>query len=857
MTRRFVYRGRNTNEISFPLGGLGTGCVGLSGNGRLIDWEIAGRPDKGSQNFSHFAIRAEQNGEVLDARVLHGHLHPPYTGTLGAGYRGFGWGPDRETMAGAPHFRDVEFLGEFPIAELRFKGCSFPGQVKTIAFNPFIPMNDEDSGIPAAFFEIQVTNPTSKPIDYTVVGVLHNPLKSRNRHSFHRKNGLKMLHLASDGYGEKEFGAGDLTLATDAANVSAQRYWFRGAWFDNLEVYWRELTSPGRLNDRSYDGRYLENCTGMLAAHLTVEPKATGTVRYLIAWNYPWFEPYWERDRAAWQEEAEAKGLDFTWKQYYATIWKDSKDSARYALKNWDRLYADTRLFKDTLLASDLPEEALEAVSANLSIIKSPTILRLQDGTLYGFEGCHCNAGCCVGSCTHVWNYAQAIPYLFPALERSMREANYRYNQNPDGGMHFRIMLPLGVKLSRQRPCADGQFGDVMKTYREWKISGDTEWLRALWPAIKKSIEYAWHPNNQDQWDPAQTGVLHGRQHHTLDMELFGPNSWLTGYYLGALKAAAEMAEALDEPGTAGEYRELFARGKEWADTHLFNGEYYHQIIDLKDRSIAERFEALNYWNDEHRELKYQIAEGSEIDQVIAQWHANLYGLGEIFDPKQVKTALRSLYKYNFRPQMREYFNACRIYCVNDEGGLVISHWPEGTYRPMTPLPYAGETQNGYEWAACIQMIQAGLIKQGLRCVRAIRARYDGEKRNPWNEFECGNNYARSMATYSLLNAFSGFVYDMTRGMIGFQPLEPKRSSFRCFWSLSKAWGEVRITKTKITLRVLQGTLELKEYQSHAPVRKATLGKQAVELAQAGSVVRFRKPVTLGAGEELVLRGEQ
>ena len=81
-----------------------------------------------------------------------------------------------------------------------------------------------------------------------------------------------------------------------------------------------------------------------------------------------------------------------------------------------------------------------------------------------------------------------------------------------------------------------------MKVYREWKICGDTEWLRACGPNVS-AIAFAWHPDNEDRWDPDKTGVLWGRQHHTLDMELFGPNAWLTGFYLGALKAAAEMAE--------------------------------------------------------------------------------------------------------------------------------------------------------------------------------------------------------------------------------------------------------------------------------------------------------------------------
>ncbi len=318
-------------------------------------------------------------------------------------------------------------------------------------------------------------------------------------------------------------------------------------------------------------------------------------------------------------------------------------------------------------------------------------------------------AGCCEGCCTHVWNYAQALPFLFPALERSMREADYHYNLREDGGMPFRLQLPIGAGFWDFRPCADGQFGGVLKTYRDWKICGDTDWLRRLWPAVKSSLEFAWSPHNIDRWDPEKTGVLWGRQHHTLDMELFGPNSWLTGMYLGALKAAAEMADALGEPGAAEQYRAIFAKGKAWVDAHLFNGEYYIQRIDLRDRTVIEAFaddaviqggSALNaYWTAEHGEIKYQIGEGSSIDQVLGQWHASLYGLGEILDPAQVAQANAAIYKYNFIPRMGDVYNPCRIYCLNDEGGLVICAWPEGTHQPVIPAPYSQETMNGFEYA--------------------------------------------------------------------------------------------------------------------------------------------------------------
>ena len=188
-------------------------------------------------------------------------------------------------------------------------------------------------------------------------------------------------------------------------------------------------------------------------------------------------------------------------------------------------MYEETKLFHDCLFSSDLEEELLDAVSANLSVLKSPVCLRLKDGTFYGFEGCRETVGSCEGSCTHVWNYAYVVPYLFPVLERSMLEADFTYNMREDGRMSFRLMLPPGSIPNDIGACVDGQMGNIIKVCRDWKLSGDTAWLAGLWNKVKKAISFAWAQSNEDKWDPGQTGVITGRQHHTLDTELFGPSS--------------------------------------------------------------------------------------------------------------------------------------------------------------------------------------------------------------------------------------------------------------------------------------------------------------------------------------------
>lgn len=859
MKKGTVYTGRNLSQISFPLGGIGSGCVGLGGNGRLLDWEIFGRPAKGSTNGqTHFAIKAERAGEVLDARVLHGDEPPPYLGAGRSMYSGSGFGVSRDSLAGLPHFREVEFRGEFPVAEIAFREPRFPGRVRLQAFNPFIPLNDADSSLPAAFFAITVTNTSHDTLDYTVAFTTRNPAARGALNTASRAGGLRAITLQETVLNAADPAKGDLTIATDAAQASHQEYWFRGSWFDNLGVYWQDFTKPGALRNRRYqpeEGRGHDHAT--LAARVTVAPGETATVRFVLAWHYPNMTNYWNPEQCDGGECRPA-----VWQHYYATLFDGSAATAQYALKHWDRLQEETLRFKEALFASTLPPEVLDAVSANISLLKSPTVLRLTDGSFYGFEGCGCEAGCCEGSCQHVWNYAYALPFLFPKLERSMRELDYRYNMRGDGGMAFRLQLPIGRQRSGFRPCADGQLGGVVKTYREWKISGDTAWLKSLWPSVKQSLEFAWAPTNADRWDPDRTGVLWGRQHHTLDMELFGPNAWLTGFYLAALKAAAEMARACGEPETAEQYLDLLARGQEWVEDNLFNGEYYQQQVNLDDRSVLEPYQAADpgvfgaYWDAEHKELKYQIGAGCGIDQVLAQWHASLCGLGDIFRPGRVRKALRAIYRHNFKPSLREHFNPCRIFGLNDEAGTVMVEWPAGRRKPVVPVPYSEETMHGFEYQAACHLIMEGGVKQGLAMVRGVRDRYDGERRNPWNEIECGHNYARSMASYALLNAFSGFQFDMTQAKLSFNPLDLDQG-FRCFWCLEGAWGVFEANRQKAKLKVLYGELRLERLG--LPFLKGKTVKAKLGQAKAACEVRagdvcFAEAVVIGAGEKLTVK---
>ena len=449
---------------------------------------------------------------------------------------------------------------------------------------------------------------------------------------------------------------------------------------------------------------------------------------------------------------------------------------ADYVLGDFDRLRERTHAFRDAFFDTALPGYVLDAVSSNVATIRSPTCMWLADGSVLAYEGCRPDAGSCPGTCTHVWNYAQTMAYLFPSLEREMRRIDYEESTDASGRMTYRTPLPFESEFDRYgrdlRPAADGQMGSILRLYREWKFSGDDEFLRRLWPAARSTLEFA---INYEEWDPNSDGVMTGRQHTTYDNEFVGPNPLVQSWYLVALKAADEMAAAVGEKDVARVYRKRFEQGREWTAASLWNGEYYEQDIDADA-------------------TRYQHGKGCLSDQLVGQWCATMLNLDPILPPSQVRSALDAIYEYNFRESVVGHEHCQRTYALGEESGLVVCSWPRSD-RPERPLVYSDEVWSGIEYQVASHLIYEGRIEEGLRLVKAVRDRYDGVKRNPWCEIECGNHYARALSSWGIYTALCGYRVDLTDhadetyNEHGFHVDPATDGEFQCFWITGEEWG--------------------------------------------------------------------
>jgi non-lysosomal glucosylceramidase len=846
--RRFTKE--SLREIAFPLGGIGTGTVSLGGCGNFRDWEIFNRPNKGGiLPFTFVSMHLSGGGVAKPLiRVLERQPHPPFIG-----YSGF----PRETGLGLPRFREAVFTGSYPFAKIEFVDAKLPVEVSLEAFNPMIPLDTADSSLPVALLTYKIRNRAASAVNAALAFSILNPvgydgktpLESRegvffglNRNEFRSEGGVSGLFFSSAKYQADSPHYGSMSVVTEAGDTSYRLAWEHGEWFDEFQIWWDDFLARGRFpNNTQTQSEDKVTDYASLASHISLKPGETKHVTFVLAWHFPNTENYWTREEQPGPQAENvilpkvgdpAKGQK-PLRNDYGTRWHSAWEPGVYALREMPSLRMRSLKYRDALYASTLPASVIDAVSSQASILRTNTVMVMENKLTLAFEGCNDHGGCCPMNCTHVYNYEQALAHLYPELERSMRETDFLVNMRPDGGMSFRTPVPLHQGGNKNEPAADGQMGCVMKVYREWSRGAGDEWLRKLWPNVKRAVEYAWV-----KWDADHDGVMEGEQHNTYDIEFYGPNSMMGTLYLGALTAAARMAEHLGDRDAAQSYGKLYEQGRIRLDKELWNGEYYIQRVD------------------ERKAPRYQYGEGCLSDQLLGQWFAEVVDLGKLLPHEHVQSALAAIFRYNFRTDFEGFANAQRIYALNDEKGLLLCSWPKGK-RPALPFVYSDEVWTGIEYQVASHLIYEGMVKEGVAVVEGVRARYDGVRRNPWNEIECGHHYARAMSSWSVLTAISGFAYSAPQKEIRFRP-QVSAANFRCMYSAGTAWGsyahEAARQKLDAEITVEGGAMEL------ATVRLPLSGVRAkvtapvpatVEVAGGEATVRFRSPVKLAAGESL------
>jgi uncharacterized protein (DUF608 family) len=813
-----ILRGSTSRAAAFPLGGIGTGNVSIGARGELRDWELANRPDKGATlPFSFFAIRTSTGDEVL-ARVLESRLPGPHDGDQGH---------DAGRVAGLPRLADTRMTGEYPLLRVDFEDAELPVEVSLEAFTPFVPLDADASGLPAAILRYTVANPGDSPVAVTIAGSLANPVGVTGYNVFHfpeyaggprndwiEDGALRGIRFGTDlAEDDPRFGSAAL-LTTDGA-VTAKPQWLSGFWQDGAQVFWDEFRDTGRLtpeerfsiDEPPYPDWFTKLRIGSLAISHELAPGGRRDFEFLLSWHFP------NRPRA-WQGNI---NLDNTHageivRNHYATLHEDAVAVARHLAAELPGLEAATRAFHDALFGGTLPAELVDAASANLAALRSTTCFRLEGGVFAAWEGSFDHSGSCEGTCTHVWNYAQSAAWLFPELERSARRTEFLHEVREDGRMNFRANSVFGNAPWEFHAAVDGQLGAIIRLYREWRFSGDDAFLRECWPGARRALEYAF-----EHWDSDGDDVLDSEQHNTYDIEFHGENSLANSMFFAALLAAARIVDHLGDDETATRYREAAERGAVAMDAMLYNGEYYIQrLADVDAR-------------------RYQYGTGCLSDQVFGQTLAHLTGLGHILPVEHVRSAVHAVFRHNFRTDLTRHESVQRTYALNGESGLVLCSWPNGG-RPRIPFVYSDEVWTGVEYQVAAHLLYEGFAEEGLTIVRAVRARHDGLARNPWNEVECGNHYARSLASWAPLVAYTGAQWDAEDRSLSFSPAVP--GDLGSIFSTGGGWGRVALDSAGVTLTVEGGSVAFDSLAVHGRPLRGPASHAGATIA-TGQSIRF------------------
>jgi non-lysosomal glucosylceramidase len=790
-----VYHGSELDKIGMPVGGICAGQLYLGGDGRLWHWDIfnvgwgAGPPElhyrvpmtPSSPLEQGFAVRIKSGGKI----------------------------EERKLQGGA--WDKISFRGEYPIGRVEYADAASPLSVTLEAYSPFIPLNVDDSSLPATILEFTLKNSGAEKIEVDLCGWLENGvgLESAKKHAGQRRNQISrqknLLRLECDAVeavpGDKPFSRepdfGTLTLALlDPGKAN----------FANPSVSLENVFDVGAGTD-STSAPLTEKLIGALGRKIELKPGASAEVTFVLAWRFPNLT----------LDKLGPVGC------YYATRFDSAWAVADYVAKNHLRLAGQTRLWRDTWYDSTLPYWFLDRTFLNTSILASSTYHHFANGRFYGWEGVRC----CPGTCCHVYHYAQAIARLFPELERGTRErVDFGIALQPDGAIFFRAEF-------NDFPAVDGQAGTILRALREHQMSADSEFLKRNWPAIKRATGWLIAKDANDD------GLIESNQHNTLDSDWFGPVAWLSGLYLAALSAAAEMADEVGDAEFAARCRAILETGRRNLVAQLFDGEYFIARVDPK------HLDAIN------------SGTGCEIDQVLGQSWAFQVGLPRVLPQKETVSALKSLWRYNFSPDVGPYraiYKSGRWYAMAGESGLLMCSFPRRDWDyaqargkgPEGVAGYFNECMNGFEHQAAGHMIWEGMVMEGLAVERAVHERYSASRRNPWNEVECGDHYARSMASYGVFLAACGFEYHGPRQHIGFAPkLSP--DNFKCAFTSAEGWGalsqSVQGGKQKAEIAVRWGRLKLKT------IALENAGGNSVSVLHAGKSL----PATLARDDKRAL----
>ncbi len=773
---------KSKNELQYigmPVGGINTGMMYLGGDGRLWLWDIFNANQLGVNNKTIEWHSQLHVGKTVRPQDGSAYVQPEKD--IRPVEQGFAFqihynGKTFIKKMQADDWDDIVFEATYPMAKLRYIDKLLPLEITADIYSPFIPLDDKNSGLPATIYSFHCKNKSDKPIQVDIIGWLENKVCIHSA----TKNDIRVNAIVK----EDLFActASSIKQNTNEKQTHLADYGTMGIMSLNQKSVYHSNTNLNELadafkngNEETTESTIDKTLISSVSSSMQLKPGSASTLDFALAWHFP---------NLKLNAKIQGEG------RYYNNWFKSSTDVLKYIRQHFNKLSTESKLWRDTFYDSTLPWWFLERTFLNISTMATTTAHRFESGRFYAWEG----VGCCEGTCTHVWQYAQAVGRIFPNIEKDTRErVDLGLSLQPDGMMWYRGEVVKG-------PAIDGQAGTILRIYREHQMSADDTFLKNNWDKIKRATQWVL---NQDR---NQDGMEDTPIENTLDAVWDGEISWLVGLCIAAVKAAQMMATEMNDTAFASLCKEYVEKGMKNMDEQLFNGEYFiHKPDATKGR------QKLGSYNTCH------------IDQVYGQSWAFQVGLGRVINKEKTLSALNALWKYNFTPDVGPYIKdhtGGRPYALAGDGGLIMNTNPKNETKPYGEnvtwqLGYFHECMSGFEHQVAAHMMAEGMTKEAMVITRMIHDRYHAAKRNPFNEIECSDHYARAMASYGTFITACGFEYHGPKGYMKFAPkIQPE--NFKAPFTSASGWGtfsqQQHANGLKASIKLNHGALKLKSF---------------------------------------------
>ncbi|WP_240312771.1 GH116 family glycosyl-hydrolase [Flavihumibacter solisilvae] len=829
---------KSLNELKFigmPAGGLHAGTVYLGGDGRLWLWGIYNDSREGvdpktvlwNDGTREVSVRNRDGANYVEPTLAANRR------VLEQGFAisfDFNWKKITRELK-EEDWDEIKFEASYPQATIRYISKGLPVEVVVKAGAIFIPLDADNSALPATVFSINVQNRSTKRLTVSIGGWFENGANKitakdadgMRQNVASRHNGFasikgQFLAAKPDASSQRDSGTTCITcMGKDVLiNTSAT------PWPVTTEFFTATSESPAEANPN-------EKLVSSLVTNNFVEPGAGTETNFILSWHFN--HPLLKLDKLPETQQG----------YYYGKRFRDAAEVGAYIAANFKKLHGNTLLWQKTYYDSTLPHWFLERCLLNIGTLATANTYRFANDRFWGWEG----VNACEGTCTHVWQYAQTMGRIFPSLERDARQrTDLGIALQQDGGIIFRAEY-------ESRPAIDGQAGTLLRIYREHQVSADDHFLKTNWPNVKRAAIFMLAQDKNGD------GMTDTPMENTLDAVWEGEIAWIVGLCIAAAKATQYMAEEVGDMAFADQCREYVEKGNRNMAEKLFNGEYF---IHRPDGVLGKK--KLGSYNTCH------------IDQVYGQSWAWQVGLGRLWDREKTLSALRSLWKYNFAPDVGPYIKTHtggRPYALAGEAGMVMNTNPKNepfAYgENMTwQLGYFHECMSGFEHQVASHLMAEGMTDEALILTRAIHDRYHAAKRNPYNEIECSDHYARAMASYGTFISACGFEYHGPNGYIRFAP-KWSADNFKAPFTAAEGWGsysQKRLGNSQVhTIEVKYGILQLSElgfdWKVGLPPRKSvvTAGNEQIahELSISGTAIRIKlsRKVVVKAGLQMII----